>query len=252
MSARLQINSRLIQSIKSYFAGCGFPAEAANSLIEKFERNALELIGKLDTAITAKDTELASQGLHALKGVLANSGLSEEAEQTAELEKLVKASIDWAEINIAYKGIILRLLNLHEDMDGATMEDSTGASKRVLIIDDVEFAREFGKTGLTQLFKSITIDLAENGRIALELMLKNKYDLVLCDWEMPDVKGDQILQAMRNNPNLKSTPFVMVTGREEKEDIMKAIKLGVNDYIIKPLTMDHLNTKIRNLIFGRR
>ena len=249
MSKKLQVSSRLIQNVKNYFAGCGFPPEASKSLLEKFEKNTLELIGKVDTGVSSKDTELTAQALHSLKGVLANSGLSEEAEQVAELEKIVKISLDWGQINIAYKGIMIRLLNLHEGLDSSPTEDISGQSKRVLIIDDVEFAREFTRTGLLQLFKAIHIDLAENGRIAQDLLRKNTYDLVLCDWEMPDVRGDQLLEAMKNNPKLKTTPFVMVTGKEEKDDLMKAIKLGVSDYIIKPLTMEHLNTKIRNLLF---
>jgi len=85
-------------------------------------------------------------------------------------------------------------------------------------------------------------------------MTKNRYDLVICDWGMPVMTGEELLKWIRNHPDLNHTPFIMLTSRSEKEYVMRAISAGVNSYLIKPFTIADLIQKISTTVdtFNRR
>ncbi|MGD1075290.1 MAG: response regulator [Thermodesulfovibrionales bacterium] len=114
----------------------------------------------------------------------------------------------------------------------------------IIIIDDSNTVREIVKFGLLNKFPHIQIDEARDGREGIEKLEKGSYDLILCDWEMPKVTGDQLLEWVRSNPRFQGTPFIMLTAVNEKTRIMKALQLGANAYILKPFTIDALAQKI--------
>ena len=80
-------------------------------------------------------------------------------------------------------------------------------------------------------------------------MKKEKFDLILCDWNMPEMSGLELLQAIRADDNLKDIPFVMVTAEAKKENIIEAVKAGVDSYIVKPFTAETIGEKLKK-IFG--
>ncbi|MFO0753864.1 MAG: response regulator [Thermodesulfovibrionales bacterium] len=121
----------------------------------------------------------------------------------------------------------------------------------VLIVDDVPFMRQFIKSCLQMSFPEATAEEAGNGASARERLLGSPFDLVLCDWEMPTLKGDELLQWMRSEGTLRDVPFIMITGKREKEFIIKALELGVTDYVIKPVNCDTLAKKIISALKGR-
>ncbi|MCC6347326.1 MAG: response regulator [Nitrospirales bacterium] len=121
----------------------------------------------------------------------------------------------------------------------------------VLIVDDVPFMRQFIKNCLRMSFPEINAEEAGNGSAAREMLQSSPFDLVLCDWEMPTLKGDELLQWMRSEGNLREVPFIMITGKREKEFIIKALELGVTDYIIKPVNCDTLVKKIVSALKNR-
>ncbi len=85
---------------------------------------------------------------------------------------------------------------------------------------------------------------ASNGRQAIGDLRKNvdKYSLIISDWNMPEVSGLELLQQVRiRRPKL---PFLMLTGRSKKSEILAAVKAGVTAYIAKPFTPHELQTKI--------
>ncbi|MBZ0157518.1 MAG: response regulator [Alphaproteobacteria bacterium] len=122
----------------------------------------------------------------------------------------------------------------------------------VLIVDDVPFMRQFIKSCLQMSFPEINAEESSNGSSARERLQSIPFDLVLCDWEMPSLKGDELLQWMRSEEDTRDTPFIMITGKREKEFIIKALELGVTDYIIKPVNCDTLAKKIISALKGRR
>jgi two-component system, chemotaxis family, chemotaxis protein CheY len=72
-------------------------------------------------------------------------------------------------------------------------------------------------------------------------------DLVLCDWNMPQFSGLDLLEIIRNTPDTRDLPFIMITAESERDRVVDALKAGANDYIVKPLTPDVVLRKLRNL-----
>ncbi len=118
----------------------------------------------------------------------------------------------------------------------------------VLIVDDVASMRKFVKYGLEKSFPDISVAEAANGKEAQAKLEKEEYDLVLCDWEMPYVNGEELLTWVRKHPILSKTPFIMVTSRSDKPSVLKAMHGGVDSYMIKPFTADGLAQKVMLLV----
>lgn len=119
---------------------------------------------------------------------------------------------------------------------------------KVLIVDDASFIRDLVKKGLRACFPGIEIDDAADGRKAQQLLAHSKFDLILCDWEMPEMSGLELLNWCRIEGGLKDVPFIMVTSRSDKENVLQAIQAGVTDYIGKPFSNDQLVSKVRKAL----
>ena len=118
---------------------------------------------------------------------------------------------------------------------------------QVLVVDDFATMRNIVKTSLKKIgFKNITE--AEDGDIALGILKKERIDLVLADWNMPNMKGLDLLKEIRKDEKLKALPFIMVTAEGQKENIVEAVQAGVNSYIIKPFTPEILKDKIQKVL----
>jgi CheY-like chemotaxis protein len=118
----------------------------------------------------------------------------------------------------------------------------------VLVVDDASFIRDLVKKGLRDHFPGIQIDEAINGRKAQQMLSRQSFDLILCDWEMPELSGLELLGWCREQDSLKTTPFIMVTSRGDKENVVQAIQAGVSDFIGKPFSNDQLITKVRKAL----
>ncbi|MNM93923.1 Chemotaxis protein CheY [compost metagenome] len=94
----------------------------------------------------------------------------------------------------------------------------------------------------------MTIDDAVNGRKAMAMLGKEAFDLVLCDWEMPEMSGLELLTWCRQQPELKNLQFIMVTSRGDKENVIQAIQAGVSDFVGKPFTNEQLLTKVKKAL----
>ncbi|MCY1421787.1 Regulator of RpoS [compost metagenome] len=116
------------------------------------------------------------------------------------------------------------------------------------MVDDASFIRDLLKKGLRDHFPGIQIEEAINGRKAQQLLARVHIDLILCDWEMPEMSGLELLTWCREQDSLKTTPFIMVTSRGDKENVIQAIQAGVSDYIGKPFSNDQLVTKVKKAL----
>jgi CheY-like chemotaxis protein len=114
----------------------------------------------------------------------------------------------------------------------------------VLVVDDAPFIRDLMKKSLRNHFPGIHIDEAVNGRKAQQMLGKQTFDLILCDWEMPELSGLELLSWCREQDHLKATPFVMVTSRGDKENVVQAIQAGVSDFVGKPFSSEQLIGKV--------
>ena len=75
-------------------------------------------------------------------------------------------------------------------------------------------------------------------------MRGKKYGLVISDWNMEPMTGYDLLREVRADPNLATTPFIMITAESKTENVIAAKKAGVNNYIVKPFNAATLKTKI--------
>lgn len=117
---------------------------------------------------------------------------------------------------------------------------------KILIVDDFNMMRSAIRNILKELHYS-NIDEAENGHVALRMLQKTKYDLVLTDWNMPVMNGLELLKAIRNDNNLNHIPVVMVTSEVKKEYVVDAVKSGASGYILKPFNAATLNENLKRI-----
>ena len=119
---------------------------------------------------------------------------------------------------------------------------------KVLVVDDFATMRRIIKNILKQTGFTNILE-AEDGKSALKMLQSDKFDLILCDWNMPEMQGIELLTRIRSDEQLKGIPFVMVTAEAHKENILEAVKAGVNSYIVKPFTAEIVEQKLKKL-FG--
>ncbi|HOS97006.1 MAG TPA: chemotaxis response regulator CheY [Deltaproteobacteria bacterium] len=120
---------------------------------------------------------------------------------------------------------------------------------KILVVDDFSTMRRIVKNILRQLNFANIIE-ADDGATAIEVLQREKIDLVVSDWNMPKMTGLELLKAVRADDALKHIPFLMVTAEAQQENIIEAVKSGVSNYIVKPFTAETLSQKI-NQIFNK-
>ncbi|HDQ41662.1 MAG TPA: response regulator [Desulfonatronum sp.] len=121
---------------------------------------------------------------------------------------------------------------------------------RILLVDDSSTMRSIIKNILKQLgFRNVHD--ADDGSTAWEKVQKESFDLIISDWNMPKMKGIDLLKQVRSHPGLKDMPFLMVTAEGLQENIVEAAKAQVSNYIVKPFTPEVLLQKL-NAIFAKK
>ncbi|MCU7369339.1 response regulator [Paucibacter sp. O1-1] len=117
---------------------------------------------------------------------------------------------------------------------------------KILVVDDATFTRDLIRRTLRKQFPSAQLEEAINGRKAQQMLTKMTFDMVLCDWEMPEMTGVELLQWCREQDNYQKTdlPFIMITSRGDKDHIVEAVKSGVTDYLGKPFSSEQLINKV--------
>jgi two-component system, OmpR family, alkaline phosphatase synthesis response regulator PhoP len=114
---------------------------------------------------------------------------------------------------------------------------------KILIIEDTEDVRENIQEILElENFKTI---VAGNGRIGVDLAMKEYPNLIISDISMPEMDGYQVLTTLRNYPETAITPFIFLTAQSIHTDRRQGMELGANDYLTKPFTCDELLNAVR-------
>jgi two-component system chemotaxis response regulator CheY len=116
-------------------------------------------------------------------------------------------------------------------------------SMKILTVDDFSTMRRIIRNILRQIGYS-NIAEAETGGAALNTLQTQDIDFVISDWNMPGMSGLELLQAIRADDKLKNIPVLMVTAEALKDNVVEALKAGVNGYIVKPFTAETLKEKI--------
>lgn len=115
---------------------------------------------------------------------------------------------------------------------------------KILVVDDFPTMRRIVKTLLKQNGYSNFVE-AEDGEMAYKLLQQHgDFEFIVSDWNMPKTTGLELLKMVRADPKFKHLPFLMVTAEAEKDNIIEAVKSGVNNYIVKPFTGQTLKEKL--------
>lgn len=121
------------------------------------------------------------------------------------------------------------------------------AKLSAMVVDDQSTMRELVRTGLQQLGFSDIATFASAAE-AIEALRAKPANLVISDVNMPGMDGLEFLRGVRANPALKSTAFIVLTGRADKELVTRAVQLGANNYLVKPFTIASLKQKIEQVL----
>jgi two-component system chemotaxis response regulator CheY len=115
---------------------------------------------------------------------------------------------------------------------------------RFLIVDDSSTMRRIIINTLNKLGYKECHE-AGNGREGIERLASTPVDMVITDWNMPEMSGIDFIRAVRANDATKALPVLMVTTNAAEDDIVEALKAGVNNYVVKPFTPDTIKEKIQ-------
>ncbi|MCL2026236.1 MAG: response regulator [Leptospirales bacterium] len=121
--------------------------------------------------------------------------------------------------------------------------------KNVLVVDDSKIMRNIVKNTFATLDISCNFFEADNGKTAWDKLEEIKMDIVLLDWNMPQLSGIEFLQRVRTDERYADLPIVMVTSEAAKYNVIEALQTGATDYIIKPVNEQKFKDKITKIVF---
>lgn len=117
---------------------------------------------------------------------------------------------------------------------------------KFLVVDDFSTMRRIVRNLLKEL-GYVNVDEAEDGVIALKMLKSQNFEFVISDWNMPNMDGLMLLQAIRADDALKKIPVLMVTAEAKKENIIAAAQAGASGYVVKPFTAGTLGEKLEKI-----
>jgi two-component system, OmpR family, response regulator len=115
---------------------------------------------------------------------------------------------------------------------------------KILVVEDEVKVSNFIMRGLEE--EGYTVDVAEDGKKGLDLIKTEEYGLVLLDLMIPEIDGLEVLKRMRQDEI--ETPVLIITAKSTKEDVIKGLDTGSDDYLTKPFSFDELLARIRALL----
>lgn len=119
------------------------------------------------------------------------------------------------------------------DISIMIVEDTPSISKQM--ISDLKFLGFNGEIRLCETIKDSKISLS-----------RKLYDLIICDWNLPDGEGIELLKMLKSNEKGKEIPFLMCTTVDDVGKIIEAVQLGASEYLVKPWTQDELKSKLEH------
>lgn len=117
---------------------------------------------------------------------------------------------------------------------------------KVLLVDDSGVMRKIIARGLSSLWVDEVIEAADGVEALEKFGDGSSIDLVLTDWNMPNMNGLELIKAIRGAGH--KVPIMMITTESEKSQVLTAIQAGVNDYLVKPFDQDMLQMKLERVL----
>lgn len=131
------------------------------------------------------------------------------------------------------------------------MSSAIDFKTKVLVVDDFSTMRKIIRNVLKQIGFDEVLE-ADDGTTALAIIRTEQVGLVVTDWNMPQMDGMELLKKIRGHKATQNIPVLMVTAEGMKENIIAAVKAGVDNYIVKPFTSETLQEKIEQIFKKRR
>lgn len=187
-------------------------------------------------------------------------GLALAAEFTRLLGGKIWVESQWHQGACFYVEIPKRIVTpliAQSDLDGVDtdnlqdnylVEKQTATSREsILLVEDDQSLRQYLTTILQPAYTVLTV---QNGREALDLLASQQQlpALIISDLMMPVMDGFQLLTALKSTDTYRHIPVLMLTARTDKSDKLQALRIGVDDYIVKPFDEDELMARVTNLI----
>ncbi len=120
---------------------------------------------------------------------------------------------------------------------------------RFLVVDDSSTMRRIIINTLNKLGHTDIVE-AGNGREGLERLEESPVDLVITDWNMPEMNGIEFIRSLRASERSSKLPVLMVSTNAAQDDIVEALRAGVTSYVVKPFTQDTIREKIDAVLAG--
>ena len=118
---------------------------------------------------------------------------------------------------------------------------------RVLVVDDYKTMLRILHHLMRQLDFN-NVEEASDGDMALKMLRKEKFGLIISDWNMEPMSGLDLLREVRNDPKLMGIPFVMITAESKAENVVQAKEAGVSTYIVKPFNIETLKSHLVGIL----
>jgi two-component system chemotaxis response regulator CheY len=118
---------------------------------------------------------------------------------------------------------------------------------RFLVVDDSTTMRRIIINTLNKIGYNDCAEAA-NGREGVERIASGGVDVVITDWNMPEMSGIEFIRQLRATQSTRDLPVLMVTTNAAKDDIVEALRAGVNNYVVKPFTSDTMKEKIEAVL----
>lgn len=115
-------------------------------------------------------------------------------------------------------------------------------TSHILIVDDNKVNRFLMSRNVELL--GYRASVAENGKIAMSMLVQDAFDVLLMNIEMPEMDGFEVLEALKNDVNLRDLPIIVTSSVEGMDNILRCIELGAVDYIHKPVNKILLNARL--------
>ncbi|WP_372774254.1 two-component regulator propeller domain-containing protein [Mangrovibacterium sp.] len=266
-----QISRNKLQTESSYAEirvsdnGRGIPSELLDRIFERFfVSQTRESRRSLDSGV---GLELTKRLVELHKGIIS----VESRERTSEedgftcfsiLFPMGKNHLSNDEIASDYKSSedssqYVKTIQEAEALDGAENEEieelptefeQNSSETRLLIVEDNAEVRSFIKSLFTNQY---LVEVAENGKIGLQMATENVPDLIVCDVMMPEMDGMELCKRIKTDVRTSHIPVILLTARTAITFKYEGLETGADDYITKPFSADYLKLRVRNLIRQR-
>lgn len=136
-------------------------------------------------------------------------------------------------------------LNYNDTINNFKNTNSNNSKKTILLVDDSALQNRISKNILDPYYN---VKISMSAKQATELINQSKPDLIILDYDMPEIDGFNFLRVLRENLQTESIPVIFLTGIVDKEHISKVIPLKPDGYLLKPVSAEKLLARIKELI----